>query len=163
MKSLEAFDYLKEHFDAVIRSIDVPILMEHLRRLEPAVFARHFKGFRPQTLGRRRITDALRFEIYERRNEPLADILTLLWNQAQRRLYHAMLAHVKTIQEDVEAIERIEDGKANEILDDMLARFPKSDVLICVRLNDVRFSPEVITSRLGSSSDELATESGKTS
>ena len=148
MTSLDAFETLKDRFDQVVRSIDLAIVMEHVRRLEPAAFARHFKGYRPQTLGRKRVADALRFEVYERRNSSIADILTLLWNQEHRDAYHSMLEHVKTIQEDVEAIERIEDAKANEFLDDLLGRFPAEEILVCVRLNDVRFGPEVIGVRL---------------
>jgi hypothetical protein len=148
MTSLDALDQLKDRFDPLVKSVDLAILMEHVRRLEPAAFARHFKGFRPQTLGRKRITDALRFEVYERRNSSIGDVLTLLWNQEHRDVYHAMLEHVKTIQEDVESIERIEDAKANEFLDDLVVRFPVEDILVCVRLNDVRFGPEVIATRL---------------
>ncbi len=148
MTSNEVFDLLKDHFDHVVKSLDMAILLEHVRRLEPAAFARHFKGFRPQMLGRKRIIDALRFEVFERRNAAVADILTLLWNQESRDLYHAMLEHVKTIQEDVEAIESIDDAKANEFIDELLTRFGGEDILICVRLNDVRFSTEVIATRL---------------
>ncbi len=148
MTSNEVFDLLKDHFDHVVKSLDMAILLEHVRRLEPAAFARHFKGFRPQMLGRTRIIEALRFEVFERRNASIADILTLLWNQENRDLYHAMLEHVKTIQEDVESIERIEDAKANEFIDELLTRFGGEDILICVRLNDVRFSTEVIATRL---------------
>jgi hypothetical protein len=148
MTSLDAFATLTGQFDRVVRTIDLAILLEHVRRLEPAAFARHFKGFRPQMLGRKRVVDAMRFEVFERKNVAVADLLVLLWNQEQRDLYHAMLEHVKTVNEDVEAIEKIDDATANGFLDDMLARFDREDVLACVRMNDVKFSPEVIEARL---------------
>lgn len=143
MTSVETFALLDRHFDRIVRSIDLAVLIEHIRRLEPLAFARHFKGFRPQTLGRRRVVEALRTEVYQRKNAPLGDILVLLWNQEHRDLYHAMLAHVRTINEDVESIERIEDDKAREFIADLRGRFDLADILACVRLNEVRFSPEV--------------------
>ena len=148
MTSVETLVLLEGQFDGIIKSLDIAMLMEHVRKLAPAVFARHFRGFRPQTLGRKRIIDALRFEVFEKHNTSIGDILTLLWNQEHRDVYHAMLAHVRTISEDVESIERIEDDKAVSFLDDLVARFDLADVLVCVRLNEVRFSPEVVRARL---------------
>jgi len=146
MTSVETFALVEPHFDRVVRSIDLAVLLEHVRKLEPMAFARHFRGFRPQTLGRRRVADALRFEVYQKKNAAVGDILVLLWNQEMRDLYHAMLDHVRTINEDVETIERIEDDKARAFVEDLRGRFDLVDVLLCVRLNEVRFSPEMIAS-----------------
>jgi hypothetical protein len=56
-----------------------------------------------------------------------------------------MRNHVQTINEDVESIERIEDDKASEFIADLEQKgFSREDIFICVRLNDVRFSTEVI-------------------
>ncbi|NOZ01337.1 MAG: hypothetical protein GXP54_05540, partial [Deltaproteobacteria bacterium] len=121
---------------------------------EPRVYARYFKGYRPQTLGRKKITEALRREVFEKRNEALADIMVLLWNQAHRDVYQAMLEHVKTISEDVETIERIEDDKAEEFTADLEQSFDKTDILICVCLNEVRFSPKFIDEKLVGSTGE---------
>ena len=73
-----------------------------------------------------------------------------------------MLTHVQAINEDVEAIEAIEDADAHRIIDDLLERHEQDDVYICVRLNGVRFDESVISSRLGANeaaptSDQAAT------
>ncbi len=149
MTSIEAFSRLSaERFARVIKSLDRTVLLDFLRRLEPAVYARYFKGFRPQVLGRRRVTEALQFEVYERKNEAVGDILTMLWNQQQRDLYHAMLALVKTLAKDVESIEKIEDPVAVQFIETLSAKFDREDILICVRLNEVRFSEAVIAQHL---------------
>lgn len=148
MTSVESFALLGDRFERVARPLDLGLMIEHVRRLAPAVYARHFKGYRPQTLGRKRVTESLRFEVFEKANEAVGDILVLLWNQRMRDLYAAMVEHVRTINENVEEIERIPDEQANAFLDDLLARFDRDDVLICVRLNEVRFGPEVVARRL---------------
>lgn len=148
MTSVESFVLLGDRFERAVRPLDLGLTIEHVRRLAPAVFARHFKGYRPQMLGRKRVTESLRFEVFERSNESVGDILVLLWNQRMRDLYGAMVERVRTINENVEEIERIPDEQANAFLDDLLVQFDRDDVLICVRLNEVRFSPEVIARRL---------------
>jgi hypothetical protein len=148
MTSVESFVLLGDRFERVVRPLDLGLTIEHVRRLAPAVFARHFKGYRPQMLGRKRVTESLRFEVFEKSNESVGDILVLLWNQRMRDLYSAMVERVRTINENVEEIERIPDEQANVFLDDLLVQFDRDDVLICVRLNEVRFSSEVIARRL---------------
>jgi len=149
MTSVETLSLLKDHFARLVKSLDLGILLEYVRKTDGFAYARHFKGYRPQTLGPKRVAAAIAFEVFERNNTTMGDILTLLWNQEHRDVYHAMHDHVASISEDVESIEKIEDDKANAFLDDMLARFDPVDVLTCVRLNEVRFSEAVITARLG--------------
>ncbi len=149
MTSTEAISRLSpERFARLVKSLDKTLLLDFLRRLEPGVYARYFKGFRPQVLGRKRVTEALRYEVYERHNEVVGDILTMLWNQQNRSLYYGMLALVKTLSEDVESIERIEDPVAVGFIETLAERFDREDILICVRLNEVRFSEEVIARHL---------------
>jgi len=148
MTSVESLVLLGDLFERVVKPLDLGLIIQYVRSLATPVYIRHFKGFRPQTLGRKRITQSLHFEVFEKGNETVADILVLLWNQKMRHLFNAMADHVKTINENVEEVESIPDDKANEFLDDMLFRFDREDVLICVRINDVRFSPEVIARRL---------------
>ncbi|MEC9070875.1 MAG: hypothetical protein VX938_00790, partial [Myxococcota bacterium] len=62
------------------------------------------------------------------------------------------------INEDVEAIEEIEDDIANKIIDDLLERQHQVEILICVRLNGVRFREEVIRARLDPSAEAPAGE-----
>jgi hypothetical protein len=147
MSSIDSFVALQDDFEHLVRTLDMAMLIEHIRRLDSMAFARHFKGYRPQTLGRKRVGEALRFEIFQRRNETVAEILILLWNQIHRDLYQAMLALVRTIREDVENIESIEDAKANDFVDELLLRFQRQDIHACVRLNEVRFTPELIQVR----------------
>jgi len=148
MNAVEAFGPLESDFDRIVKGLDIGLVIEHVRRLDRMAFARHFQGYRPQTLGRRRVTDSLRFEIYRQGNETVAEVLVLLWNQFHRDLYQAMLALARTINPKVEEIERIPDDKANDFIDELLLSFDRRDIHACVRLNDVRFSPEVIQARL---------------
>ncbi len=155
MNAVEAFRSLEHDFDRIMRGLDLGLIIEHIRRLDRMAFARHFQGYRPQTLGRRRVTESLRFELYQRGNETVAEVLVLLWNQFHRDLYQAMLALVRTINQKVEEIERIPDDKANDFIDELLLSFDRRDIHACVRLNEVRFSPEVIQSRLVGLSGEV--------
>ncbi len=63
-------------------------------------------------------------------------------------MYRDIVMHVRAINEDVEAIERIEPAKAHAIVDDMLKRHDRAAFYLCVRLNGVRFDEDVIQSRL---------------
>lgn len=148
MTSVEAIIKLDSRFERLVKPLDLFMLIEHVRRLDPMSFARHFKGYRPQMLGRKRVVKALGFEVFTRHNEVIGDILTLLWNQTRRDVYDAMHELVSTIDEDVETITEIPDERANAFLDVLLEDFDRDDVLICVRLNDVRFNGPVIVARL---------------
>jgi len=148
MGALTAMRLLSNHFERLVRSIDVPVILEMVRRVEPIVYARYFKGFRAQAIGKKRVVEAMRREILEKQNEPLSELLALLWNQKNRDLYREMLNLVRTIDENVEEIKAIDDEKAREFISKLEARFPKEDILICVRLNEVKFSEEVISTLL---------------
>jgi hypothetical protein len=156
MTSVEAIAKLESRFEKLVKPIDLFMLIEHVRRLDPMAFARHFKGYRPQMLGRKRVIKALSFEVFTRHNEVVGDILTLLWNQTRRDVYDAMHELVSTINEDVEAITEIPDERANAFIDVLLEDFEREDILICVRLNDVRFNEPVIVARLENGGDAPA-------
>ncbi|MBP7124981.1 hypothetical protein KBD49_01280 [Myxococcota bacterium] len=160
MNAVEAFGPLEQDFDRIVRGLDIGLIIEHIRRLDRMAFARHFQGYRPQTLGRKRVTESLRFELYQRHNETVAEVLVLLWNQFHRDLYQAMLALVRTINPKVEEIERIPDDRANDFIDELLLSFDRRDIHACVRLNEVRFSPEVIQARLAGASAEVGSPTG---
>lgn len=148
MTSVDAISRLGSKFDRLVKPLDMFMLIEHVRRLDPMAFARHFKGYRPQMLGRKRVFKALEFEVFTRKNEVVADILTLLWNQTRRDVYDAMHELVSTINEDVESITEIPDERANAFIDVLLEDYDRDDILVCVRLNDVRFNEPVIKARL---------------
>ncbi|HQP94768.1 MAG TPA: hypothetical protein PLY68_01060 [Myxococcota bacterium] len=153
MTSIETISKLEPRFERIIKQLDLFMLIEHVRRLDPMAFARHFKGFRPQMLGRKRVVKALAFEVFTRHNEVIGDVLTLLWNQTRRDIYDAMHELVSTIDEDVESITEIPDERAHAFIDVLLEDFDREDILICVRLNDVRFHEPVISSRLEKGED----------
>ena len=88
-------------------------------------------------------------EIYEKGSEKLAELMIALWNRANGALYHEMLHHVKKINEDVEAIESIEDEEAEKISEMMLEEYDKERLFICVVLNQVKFSPEFVLENFG--------------
>ena len=157
MTSVEAISRLESRFERLVKPMDLFMLIEHVRRLDPMAFARHFKGYRPQMLGRKRVLKALAFEVFTRKNEVVADILTLLWNQTKRDVYDAMHELVSTINEYVEAITEIPDERANAFIDVLQEDFTLDDILICVRLNDVRFNEPVILARLEGAAPAAAT------
>ena len=146
---IEAFAQLGPIFERVVRALrPVRIIME-VQRIDRAAFFRNFKGHRIEKFGRPRMVEILRKEILQRRNERLAHLVIILWNDEMRDLYIAMRDHVRTIDENVEAIERIEDDDARRFVDDLLARqFALEDIYACVRLNGVRFSEAFIRDAL---------------
>ena len=159
---IDAFKQLKEHFEEIVDSISINTIIETVRRLSPSTYMKYFKGYRPQSLGRSRVTQALKKEIFEHENAAVADLVNLLWNQSNRNIYKAMHDHVRKINENVEEIERIEDDTANEIIDDLLTKFSRKEILFCVRLNEVKFSEEVIQKRLIRGEDDWERTSEKT-
>jgi hypothetical protein len=148
MTSVEALLKLEPLFERLVKPIDLYLLIEHVRRIEPRAFARHFKGYRAQSLGRKRVVKSLAFEVFTTKNEIICDILILLWNQTRRDIYDAMHDLVSTINEDVESITEIPDERANAFIDVLSEDFELDDILICVTLNDVRFNEPVIRQRL---------------
>jgi len=100
------------------------------------------------------VTKALFTEIYERKNAAVADLVNLLWNQSNRDLYKAMHDLVREINENVEEIEHIEDDRAHEMIDTLLKTFSRDDIYLCVRMNEVKFSEDVIQYRLVQGHDD---------
>ena len=127
------------------------VILETQRGDRPAFF-RHFKGQRLEKFSRKRILTILQKEIFERQNIFMAHLFMVMWNEQNRGLYSAMRTQIESINEDVEAIEKIEDDKAIEILNHLVSEeFEKEDVYICVRINEVRFSEEFIQKELAPS------------
>ena len=147
---INAIRSVRTHLPELIKTVNVQRLVNELAMGDRAFFFRHFKGFRPAKIGRGRIRRVVEKELLGDGDghELLANLLIVHWNESHSHLYQEMVAHVKTINDDVEAIEAIEDDKANMILDDMLQRHRPVDLLLCVRLNEVRFSDSVISVRL---------------
>ncbi len=148
-EAVDAVRALGPLFDRAVRSIRPLRIYHETRRADASAWVRHFKGRRPQRFNRPKMVRILNEEILERENIVMTQLFILLWNDTHRALYNAMRKHVETIDEDVEAIERIEDKDADRFVRDLLARgFDIDDIAICVYLNGVRFSPEFIERRL---------------
>ncbi|GMV40461.1 MAG: hypothetical protein AMXMBFR64_21770 [Myxococcales bacterium] len=136
-------------FEKVVHDVQPRRVIAEIQRGDRAAFFRHFKGQRMEKFSRRKMTEILSKEVFGRENIFMAQLLMILWNEQHRELYIAMRDHVQTINEDVEAIERIEDDKAREFIADLRGKgHTRDDIYICVRLNDVRFSEEVIQAEL---------------
>lgn len=146
---IQALRSVADHFDRVLRHVRPKRLLREIGMADKAFFFKYFKGYRPDAIGRGRIRKIADREVFsDPGHELFANLLIIHWNDGNAALYNEMVAHVRTVNEDVEAIEQIEDGKAHEILDDLLQRHEREDVLLCVRLNGVRFREDVIASRL---------------
>ena len=147
---IDAIRSVSEHLDLLIRSVSPQRLIYEMSVGDKAFYFKHFKGFRPDKVGRGKIKKIAQKEILDRDpgHELLANLLIVHWNEQNGSLYQDMVEHVKTINEDVEAIEAIEDDKAVQIIEDLLKRHDKAEIYLCVRLNEVRFNQEVIDAHL---------------
>ena len=146
---IESLRSCEKQFDAILRHVNPRRLVFEIERADKGFHFRYFKGYRPEKIGRGRIKKIAAKEIFSGEGHELfANLIIIHWNEASQRLYQEMLAHVQAINEDVEAIEHIEDADAHRIIDDLLARHTMDDVYICVQLNGVRFGDDVIQARL---------------
>jgi len=146
---IDALRSVSDHTDEIVRHVKAKRLAAELARADKAFHFRYFKGLRPEKIGRGLIRKIMTKEIYgDPGHELFANLLIIHWNEGHAKLYEEMVTHVRTINDDVEAIERIEDDKAHAIIDDLLDRHSTVDILLCVRLNGVRFDEELIQSRL---------------
>ena len=140
---------IQPHLEIFVRDIPMDHIVRGTQMLDPPAYFRYFKGYRIQKLGRKKIVELVEREVYEKENEKLAERFIALWNRANNALYHEMLHHVKKINEDVEAIERIEDEDATRIVEMMLEEYDKERLYICVVINQVRFTPEFVLATFG--------------
>ncbi len=147
---VQALRSIESHFDSVLRHVRPKRLASEMKIADKAFFFRYFKGYRPEKIGRGRLRKIAQREIFGdgEGHELYANLVIVHWNEANRALYRDTVKHVQAIDEDVEAIERIDDLDAHRILDDLLERYDRDDVYVCVRLNGVRFGEEVIDARL---------------
>jgi hypothetical protein len=111
-------------------------------------YYRNFKGYRIEKFGRPKLVQIARKEMFERENEFWAQLLIVLWNEAHKNLYIGFRDRVATINEDVEKVDAIEDDIAGTWIDEMLEDDTLEDLLLCVHLNEVRFSDAFVRTRL---------------
>lgn len=132
----------------LIRSLKPSRVIAEVARGDRAGYFRNFKGYRMEKFGRPKIEKITRKELFERENEFWAQLLIVLWNEIHKPLYGAMRDRVATLNEDVEKVERIEDDVAGTWIDELVQDWTLEDVLLCVHLNDVRFTDAFIRERL---------------
>jgi hypothetical protein len=146
---IESLRSCEDQFDVILRHVNPRRLVFEIERADKGFHFRYFKGYRPEKIGRGRLKKIAQKEIFSGDGHELfANLIIVHWNEASQRLYQEMLAHVQAINEDVEAIEHIEDADAHTIIDDLIQRHDMADVYVCVRLNGVRFDEAVVQSRL---------------
>jgi hypothetical protein len=146
---INALRSVAEHFDDILKHVHPKRLAGELARADKAFHFRYFKGYRPDQIGRGRIRQIAQREVFtDPGHELFANLIIIHWNEAFATMYRDIVMHVRAINDDVEAIERIEPEKAHAIIDDMLKRHDRQAFYLCVRLNGVRFDQDVIESRL---------------
>ena len=146
---IQALRKVEPLFERIFRVFEPKEFILRLSQFERGLYNKYFRGFRTEKFNRPKLAEIARHEIFEGNNQLLAQFVTILWNREHRELYNDMLEQVKTVNEDVEAIEVIPDDKAGPILEAILAKgHEKADVLLLVRLNDVRFTEEFILKSL---------------
>lgn len=146
---ITSFQSLKDDLDVMIRALKPTDIVRDIRRVEPRLFQRYFRGYRPNKIGRGKMVTVLKPAIMDDGNIAVMQLLSLMWNRRSDNLYRHMRDLVKTINEDVEAVEKIEDEKAKEFVSNLTERgYERAQIHICVRVNGVRFSEEFIRANL---------------
>ncbi|MBR59426.1 MAG: hypothetical protein CMH54_15610 [Myxococcales bacterium] len=150
----KSFSALSSDLDALIRSLKPAHVIDNIRRVDPVVFQRYFRGFRLDKIGRGRLVRILLPEVREKENVRVMQLLTLLWNKANGKVYSAVRELVESINPDVEAIESIDDETAEGFVKVLKEKgFKRPAIHICVRLNGVRFSDDFIEKTLSPSAE----------
>lgn len=127
----------------LVHAIPPRRLVADMSRIDKRIYFRYFKGYRADKVTRNHVLEAVRKEVLAGNDQRFAEILILAWNAAHWNLYEAMRQNVAKINPNVEAIERIEDDQAKEIIADLHTKeFEPEDIYLCTILNEVRFTPE---------------------
>ncbi len=134
--------------DRVMKSLKPSRIIQEVARGDKASYFRHFKGYRVETFGRPQLVAIARKEMQGRKNEFWAQLLIVLWNDSNKDLYVAFRDKVATLHTDVEKVLKIGDELAGKWVDELVGRFALEDILICVHMNEVRFTDGFIRSRL---------------
>ena len=143
---IDAIRSVQPHFQRILKTANPKRIATEMQMLDKGFYFRHFKGYRPDKIGRGRIQKIAEREIFgDRPHVGFANMLIMQWNEAHARLYNETVTHVQAINEDVEAIELIDDDKAAEIVGDLMERHELADIYLCVKLNGVRFTDAYIT------------------
>ncbi|MEC8023265.1 MAG: hypothetical protein VX223_04985 [Myxococcota bacterium] len=147
---LNAMKRVEPLFDRLVRSLKPGRIMQETARGDRASYFRNFKGYRAEKFSRPKMAKIARKEVFVRQTEFWAQLLIVLWNEAHRDIYIGFRDRVQTLDEDVEKVTRIEEEIADKWISEMLEQFALEDLLICVHLNEVRFTDAFIRRRLES-------------
>ena len=141
----EALGKLGSLFSNAAMSLKPSRVIQETQRADRATFFRNFKGQRLEKFTRRKIATIFEKEVLQRKNLFMAHLLMVLWNESHRDLYLAIRKRVETINEDVEAIEVIEDKFAEQFVNELKDEgHSLEDIYVCIRVNEVRFTEEFI-------------------
>lgn len=147
-EAIEALQKLPERlFARLCRGIPMRTFLAELARIDRAVYFRYFKGYRPVKITAKRLHQVLNKEIFERNNGLLAQLVIYNWDEFQWKLYGDLQKHVKSINEDVEAIEHISADEADPIFDDLLESYDPRDVAIVALINGLRVDEDYLKAR----------------
>jgi hypothetical protein len=136
-------------FARMFKCFDPREFVQRLSMFDRGLYNAYFRGFRTEKFNRPKLIEIANREVFDRKNRVMAMFVTTLWNREHRDLYNDMLGEVKKINEDVEAIEVITDEQGPAVLTEVLKKgHEPEDVLICVRINDVRFTEAFILGNL---------------
>jgi hypothetical protein len=149
MNGVDIIKSLGDELDVMLKDIPVEHIVKGVQVFSRALYIRYFKGYRLQVAGKKRVRALVDREIGEKDNEELSQLLMTLWNRANGRLYHAMYNKIRTVNEEVDKIERIEDDAAGLFLDELMEEgFDAARLYMCILFNEVKFSKEIITTKL---------------
>ena len=149
MNGVDIIQSLGDELDVMLKDIPVEHIVKGVQVFNRALYIRYFKGYRLQVAGKKRVRALVDREIGEKDNEELSQLLMTLWNRANGRLYHAMYNKIRTVNEEVDKIELVEDDAAGSFLDELMAEgYDSARLYMCILFNEVKFSKEVIKDRL---------------
>ncbi len=134
--------------DRIMKPLKPSKIIQEIAKSDRPSFYRNFKGYRIEKFGRPQLVAIARKEMQERQNELWAQLLIVLWNETQKDLYIAFRDRVATLSDDVEKVLRISDELGAKWIDELVEKWALEDILICVHMNEVRFSDAFIRSRL---------------
>jgi len=149
MNGVEVIRSLGAELDKLLKDIPIEHVVKGVQVISRALYVRYFKGYRLQVAGKKRVRSLIDREIREKESEELAQLFITLWNRANGRLYHAMYNQVRTVNEEVDKIELIEDEDASRFLDELLQSYDEDRLYLCILINEVKFSKQVVKEKLG--------------
>jgi hypothetical protein len=143
IKAIEAAD-----LSTFLKDIPADLVVRGVQAYSRPLFVRYFKGYRIQ-MAAKRVREMVDHEVVGKGSEELGQLLSTLWNRANGRLYHAMYNKVRTVDENVDRIERIDDEKAEGFMAELLGDHDATRIYLCILFNEVKFSKEAIEKKLG--------------